>query len=172
VPAEISVKIEASPGIVFAEHGLEVVGPGTAEWLSEGPLQYLISINEPGPYTLRFWGIDPMGNRHEDTFGFTGMARGDVEEILKALWTKFKNELIANNIEAALSIFTPETRGRYAEQFFLLSESLPDIFTNIGDIQIISLKDNLAKTRVYEGEITHYVWFARDIYGQWKIHKF
>ncbi|MBI5406232.1 MAG: carboxypeptidase regulatory-like domain-containing protein [Nitrospirae bacterium] len=172
VPAEISVRIEASPGIVFAEHGLEVVGPGTAEWLSEGPLQYRVFINEPGIYTLGFWGIDPMGNRYEDTFGFTGIARGDVEEILKALWTKFKNDLIANNIEAALSIFTPETRGRYAEQFFLLGESLPDIFTNIGDIQIISLKDNLAKTRVYEGEITHYVWFARDIYGQWKIHKF
>ena len=172
VPAEISVRIEASPGIVFAEHGLEVVGPGTAEWLSEGPLQYRFFINEPGIYTLRFWGIDSMGNRYEDTFGFTGMARGDVEEILKALWTKFKNDLITNTIEAALSIFTPETRGRYAGQFFLLGESLPDIFTNIGDIQIISLKDNLAKTRVYEGEITHYVWFARDIYGQWNIHKF
>lgn len=172
VPAEISVEIEAPSGILFAEHGVEVIGPGTAEWLSEGPLQYRVLINEPGPYTLRFWGIDSMGNRYEDTFGFTGMARGDVEEILKALWTKFKNDLITSNIEAALSIFTPETRGRYAEQFFLLGESLPDIFTNIGDIQIISLKDNLAKTRVYEGEITHYVWFARDIYGQWKIHKF
>lgn len=172
VPVELSIAIEEPPGIYFEESIMEISGPGTAELTPEGPLQWRVSIKDPGRYTIKINAIDSAGNRYEDTFGFTGMAREDVEEMLKVLWTKFKNDLIANNIEAALSIFTPETRGRYAEQFFLLGGSLPDIFTNMGDIQIISLKDNLAKTRVYEGEITHYVWFARDIYGQWKIHKF
>jgi len=172
VPAEISVRIEALPGIVFAEHGLEVVGPGTAEWLSEGPLQYRVFINEPGIYTFRFWGIDPMGNRYEDTFGFTGMARGDMEEMLKEIWTRLKDNLIANNTEDTMSLFTPETRWRFAAQFLLLGDRLSDVFAQVGDIQLVSLSDNMAKTRVVEGDVTHYVWFARDIYGLWKIHKF
>lgn len=172
VPGEISVRIEVSPEIVLAEYGLEIVGPGAAEWFYEGPLQYRVSLNEPGIYTLRFWGIDPMGNRYEDTFGFTGVARGDTEEMLRQIWTRLKGYLTANNTEEALSLFTPETRWRFAAQFLLLGDRLPDVFSQIGDIQIVSLSDNMAKTRVMEGDITHYVWFARDVYGLWKIHKF
>ena len=172
VPAGISVEIDAAPGILFSEHGLEVIGPGAAEWFSEVPLQYRVFISEPGIYTLRFWGIDPMGNRYEDTFGFTGMVKGDMEDVLREIWARLKDNLIANNTEDALSLFTPETRWKFAAQFLLLGDRLADIFAQIGDIQLVSLSDNMAKTRVVEGDITHYVWFARDIYGLWKIHKF
>src|SRR3990172_2048176 len=172
VPAGISVEIDAAPGILFSEHGLEVIGPGAAEWFSEVPLQYRVFISEPGIYTLRFWGIDPMGNRYEDTFGFTGMVKGDMEDVLREIWARLKDNLIANNTEDAMSLFTPETRWRFSVQFLLLGDRLADVFAQVGDIQLVSLSDNMAKTRVVEGDITHYVWFARDIYGLWKIHKF
>lgn len=172
VPIEITVEIEVSPGISFDEYSMEISGPGTAELISEGPLQHRVFISKPGVYTLTFNAIDSMGNRYKDTYGFTGMAREDIEGRLRLLWVRLKNDLIANDVADALSLFTPDTRGIYREQFSLLGDRLSDIFSSIGEIDLISLKDNLAKTRVYEGDITHYVWFARDIYGLWKIHKF
>ena len=172
VPVTISLDIEAPPGINFVEYSLEIIGPGTTELISEGPLQHRIFINESGVYTFKFTATDSMGNRYDDTFGFSGIVREDIENILKRIWVRLKDYLIVDRTEDALLLFTPETRGRFAEQFLLLGGSLSDIFTNIGDIQLVELKDNVAKTKVHEGNMTYYVWFARDIYGQWKLHKF
>ena len=115
---------------------------------------------------------DSSGNVYKDTFGFTGMVKTDVEATLSNIWSGFKDSLIAGNTEAAMLLFMPDTRSRYKEQILLLGDQIQNTFAGIGDIQLISLNDNEAKTRIYEGDITHYVWFARDIYGIWKIHKF
>ena len=69
-------------------------------------------------------------------------------------------------------MITPETRGRYENQFLMAGAGLSNFFSGIGDIQLVTLSDNMAKARVYRDDVTHYVWFARDIYGLWKINKF
>ena len=172
VPAAVSIDIEEPPGVSLVDYSIEVSGPGTTELTSDGPLKYRVFITRPGIYTFKFKGVDSMGNRYEDTYGFTGVIREELEEVLKQIWAKFKYGLIENKIDDAASLVTPETRSRYAEQLFLLGNRLPDVFSSISDIQLISLVDNIAKTRVYDGDITHYIWFMRDIYGQWKINKF
>lgn len=98
--------------------------------------------------------------------------QGDVPAVVTLLWGKFKASLIAGNNEEALLMIMPDTRQRYRDQLLLLGDKVPETFANIGDIQLISYDDNTAKTRIYEGDITHYVWFTKDIYGLWKIHKF
>lgn len=172
VPVDVPVNIEVPPDTSFYDYGIEVNGPGATELISEGPLQHRVIITVPGVYTITFNGVDYAGDRYKDTYGFIGMAREDMEEMLKSIWTGMRDYLKAGSMDDAIALITPETRGRYAEQFFLLGDYLPEIFANIGDIQLVTLKDNVAKMRIYEGEIIHYVWFARDIYGLWKIHKF
>ncbi|MBI5193931.1 MAG: carboxypeptidase regulatory-like domain-containing protein [Nitrospirae bacterium] len=98
--------------------------------------------------------------------------QGNVPEVLIQLWHKFKESLIAGKNEDALLLIMPDTRQRYRDQLLLLGDKVPETFAVIGDIQLISYDDNTAKTRVYEGDITYYVWFTKDIFGQWKIHKF
>lgn len=176
VPLEVPVIIESfseSGGdLPFKDYNLNVSGPGAANIVSDGGFHYRVFITEPGMYTFTFVAVDSAGNAYKDTFGFAGMTKEVLEPELRQIWVKFKDFLIAGNTEDALAFFMPDTRERYREQFSLLGNRIPDIFTGIGDIQLISLKDNEAKTRVYEGEITHNIWFLCDIYGQWKIHKF
>lgn len=176
VPLEVPVIIESFGGsggdIPFKDYTLNVSGPGAADIVSDGESHYRVFITEPGMYTFTFVAVDSAGNTYKDTFGFAGMTKEVLEPELRQIWVKFKDSMIAGNTEDGLAFFMPDTRIRYREQFSLLGNRIPDIFAGIGDIQLISINDNEAKTRVYEGEIMHHVWFARDIYGQWKIHKF
>ncbi|MDD5435059.1 MAG: hypothetical protein PH343_06490, partial [Nitrospira sp.] len=172
VPLEMPVIIESTQDIPLKDYNLGISGNNAANIVSDGELHYKVSITEPGVYTLAFNATDPAGNVYRSTFRFTGMAKGDSEAMLRQVWDRFKDSLIAGNTEEALLLLMPDTRLKYREQLSLLSDLIPEIFAGIGEIQLISLKDNEAKARIYEGEITHYVWFAKDLSGLWKIHKF
>ena len=172
VPAEIEVVVENPLEIPFEGYHVDISGPGPAVLVSDGALKHRVVISDPGIYTIKFQAADAMGNKYEDSFGFTGVAREDIEGLLKELWVRLKDDLVSYKIEDALILFAPETRLRYEEQFLLLGDRISEIFSNMGDIELISLKDNVAKARVNKDGITHYIWFVRDIYGIWKIEKF
>ena len=172
VPAEIEVVVENPLEIPFEGYHVDISGPGPAVLVSDGALKHRVVISDPGIYTIKFQAADAMGNKYEDSFGFTGVARKDIEGLLKELWVRLKDDLVSYKIEDALILFAPETRLRYEEQFLLLGERVSEIFYDLGDIELISLKDNVAKARVNKDGITHYIWFVRDIYGIWKIEKF
>lgn len=172
VPLEMPVIIEFTQDIPLKDYNLSISGNNAANIVSDGELHYKVSITEPGIYTLAFNATDLAGKVYRSTFRFTGMAKGDSETMLIQVWDRFKDSLIAGNTEEALLLLMPDTRLKYREQLLLLSDQIPEIFAGIGEVQLISLKDNEAKARIYEGEITHYVWFARDLSGLWKIHKF
>jgi len=172
VPAEIEVVVENPLEIPFEGYHVDISGPGPAVLVSDGALKHRVVISDPGIYTIKFQAADAMGNKYEDSFGFTGVAREDIEGLLKELWMRLKDNMVSYKIEDALILFAPETRLRYEEQFLLLGEQVSEIFYDLGDIELISLKDNVAKARVNKDGITHYIWFVRDIYGIWKIEKF
>ena len=172
VPAEIEVVVENPLEIPFEGYHVDISGPGPAVLVSDGALKHRVVISDPGIYTIKFQAADAMGNKYEDSFGFTGVAREDIEGLLKELWVRLKDDLVSYKIEDALILFAPETRLRYEEQFLLLGERVSEIFYDLGDIELISLKDNVAKARGNKDGITHYIWFVRDIYGIWKIEKF
>ncbi len=172
VPVMLKVIIEEPAGISFTETNLQITGPEASQVLSDGRLHYTVLINDPGIYVITFDGTDSSGCHYSGELGFTGMARDDVEGMLRQIWSEFKDYIVSNNAEDALSMIIPETRARYEEQFLVAGAGLPAFFSGIGDIQLVTLSDNVAKARLYRDEVTHYIWFARDIYGLWKIHKF
>ena len=98
-----------------------------------------------------------------------------VDSELRALWSGMVTRLIERDVEGALDYFSYSTRGRYREQFNLIKERLPEIFTGMRDIQPVYIKEAEAKYRVRirenGGEHTGYIWFGKDILGQWKIDK-
>lgn len=171
VPLSLTVIVEARHGVIFTEGNIQITGPAAAQVLSDEPLHYTVLINEPGMYSITFNGTDSNSNNYTGEFGFTGMTWTDADGMLKQLWTEFKESIVNNDAENALSMIIHETRGRYKEQFLMAGADLSDFFSAIGDIQLITLSDNVAKARVYRDDVTHYIWFARDIYGLWKIHK-
>lgn len=99
-----------------------------------------------------------------------------VDSELKALWSGMVTRLIERDIEGALGYFSYSTRGRYREQFNLIKERLPEIFSGMRDIEPVYIKGDEAKYRVRiredGGGHTGYIWFGKDILGRWKIEKF
>lgn len=172
VPLGFTVILEALPGILFVDSNIQITGPAATQVLSDELSRYTVLINEPGIYSLTFNVTDSAGNNYTGEFGFTGMRRNDVDGMLKQIWSEFKGYMGNNNTENALSMIIPETRKMYEEQFYAAGDGLPDFFSSLGDIQIVTLSDNVGKARIYHNDVTQYIWFARDIYGLWKIHKF
>jgi len=99
-----------------------------------------------------------------------------VDSELKALWSGMVTRLIERDVEGALGYFSYSASGRYREQFNLIKERLPEIFAGMRDIEPVYIKGDEAKYRVRiredGGERTGYIWFGKDILGQWKIEKF
>lgn len=172
VPLSFTVVLEAPPGILLVDTNIQITGPAATQVLSDDLSRYTVVINDPGIYSLSFSAADSSGNKYTGEFGFTGIARNDADGMLKKIWNEFKVYMENNNTEIALSMIIPETRGMYEEQFLHAGAGLPDFFGRLGDIQLVTLSDNVAKARLYHEDVTHYIWFARDIYGMWKIHKF
>ena len=99
-----------------------------------------------------------------------------VDSELKALWSGMVTRLIERDVEGALGYFAYSTRGRYKEQFNLIKDRLPEIFSGMRDIEPVYIKGDEAKYRLRiredRGERTGYIWFGKDIVGKWKIEKF
>lgn len=99
-----------------------------------------------------------------------------VDPELRGLWNGMVTRLIEKDVEGALGYFSPATRGRYRDQFNLMRERLPEIFTGMREIEPVYIKGDEAKYRVRirenGGEHTGYIWFGKDVLGQWKIEKF
>ncbi len=109
--------------------------------------------------------------------GYAGESTNtNIDKDLKAIWGSMINRLSAKDIEGALGYFTYGSRWRYKEEFTLIEEKLPEIFSTMREIESVYIKDDEAKYRVRirntHDEYTQYIWFRKDIFGRWKIDKF
>lgn len=95
---------------------------------------------------------------------------------LKAIWNDMVTHLINKDVEGALGYFTYSSRWRYKEQFNQAVDKLPEIFSDMRNIEKVYIKEDEAKYRVRlkdKGkEYTSYIWFSKDMFGRWKIEKF
>jgi hypothetical protein len=114
------------------------------------------------------------------SWSFTGYAgestNTNIDKELKTIWGYMINKLTARDIEGALGYFGYSSRWRYKEEFTLIEEKLPEIFSKMQEIESVYIKDDEAKYRVRirntHDEYTQYIWFRKDIFGRWKIDKF
>lgn len=88
--------------------------------------------------------------------------------------------LANHDITNALKYFNDDTKELYNEIYAALYDNLPQIVEDMQDIELIYIKGNLAKYRIRKNElyggqtfnITYYLYFIKDGYGLWKIHRY
>ena len=64
-----------------------------------------------------------------------------------------KTALVAQQIATATSYFVEETQGLYTDIFNELYDSLPQIVANMADIELVSVRNNIAKFRITRDEL-------------------
>jgi len=96
---------------------------------------------------------------------------------LKSKWEKMKAHLIAGEVTTALQDFAPDEAEIQQQVFTTLSSRLPQVVSEMRDIQLVYLKGRAAKYRLRReeppnGEVTYYVSFQLDPSGFWEIEGF
>jgi len=75
-----------------------------------------------------------------------------------------------------LDYFIKGSRQEYSEVFAILATRLPSLVTEMGEIRMIEVVEDVAEyyiTRPQRGtDISYFIYFTKDANGIWKIDRF
>lgn len=99
---------------------------------------------------------------------------------IKAVWNAMKAALRAGDANKALKSFSPVSAAKYKEEFDLLDDDLPAIANGMGDIEFVSIYENVAEYNIQKNEVikgepqkmNYPISFVRDSAGNWYIDEF
>jgi hypothetical protein len=99
---------------------------------------------------------------------------------IKAVWNTMKTALRAGDANKAVSCFSPLSTSKYKEIFITLKDDLPSIANELGDIEFVYIKEDLAKYEIEKDEVinneshemNYDVYFVRQADGNWYIDQF
>lgn len=178
-PLETTLRIEGS--FSFTDPYLTCTGPGLVEFLGiPEEHEYEIQITGEGVYYFTAEVTDSESNLYTDTIAVVVMDQAQLDALLRAKWEGMKSSLISINIEGALNYFHESSKDDYREIFTILIARLPDIASAMREIELIYIKDRVAKYRIKREEevqgqiydITYYIYFVKDLNGLWHIESF
>jgi hypothetical protein len=123
---------------------------------------------------------DNQGNVYSDTIAITVLSKTEINALLKSKWEGMKGALNRGDIEDALNYFAYDSKEKYRRTFTRLQDKNQTIVSNMQNIELIYLKEDIAKYRirreqVFEGQtrtITYYIYFTKNRDGIWQIEQF
>ena len=165
----------------YTDVDLTYTGPGTAALIDQpSDTEYVIEITGEGIYDFVAKVTDTDGHNYTDTIGIVVLDPGGLDALLRAKWHGMKQALMDGDVERALGYFVDRSREKYRKAFNVITNKLPQIISDMQDIEMIYIKNGIAKYRinrihVIEGEpvtIAYYIYYTVDVNGVWKIDKF
>ena len=123
---------------------------------------------------------DNQGNTYSDTIAVTVFSKTEIDSLLKGKWEGMKGALNRGDIEGALSYFAYDSKEKYRTSFTRLQDKIQSIVSNMQNIELIYVKEDIAKYRitreqVFDGQIrtiTYYIYFSKNRDGIWQIEQF
>jgi hypothetical protein len=99
---------------------------------------------------------------------------------IRAVWNAMKAALRAGDANKAVSCFSPLSTSKYKEIFFTLKDDLPSLENELGNIEFVYIKEDLAKYEIKKDEVingesnkmNYDVYFVRQADGNWYIDQF
>ncbi|MBI4824432.1 MAG: adhesin, partial [Nitrospirae bacterium] len=120
--------------------------------------------------------IDSQGNSYWDVIAITVLSKAEMDALLKGKWEGMRSELAEGDVEGAMGYFLSSSQERYRYLFTTLLNLLPEIASNMQNIEMILVEGDIAEYRIKRmedvGEVTYYIYFVRDENGLWKVQQF
>ncbi|MGQ9645159.1 MAG: Ig-like domain-containing protein [Thermodesulfobacteriota bacterium] len=138
------------------------------------------SYQSPGIYFPRVTVTDSQGNAYTEDILVNILSRQEVDILLKSKWEGMKTGLFNKDIPTALNYFVDSSREVYQQAFSIIMDELPQISSNMEEIEMVFLSNNNAKYRInrlhyidgtYQS-VTYYIYFVKDLDGLWRIDRF
>ena len=151
-------------------------GDGTIDLQPSSPLAPVDrGFGTAGLYVATFTVQDQRKRSHTARVGIL-VTPDQVDALFLSIWDGMNDELLAGNIEGALSYLTPEAREIYAEVFDGLIADMPAIVPSYSrPVRVTEAPGSLeyAVTRVIDGEKRmFFVSAVLDADGAWRIDSF
>ena len=135
-----------------------------------------VKMTVEGVYYFTATGTGTDGNSYQDTITITVMNKTQLDALLKAKWEGMKTTLRANDINGALNYLGSGIRTKFNRIFGLIGADLPMIVEQLPDVNLISVRGDVAKyylKKLESGtEYAYFIYFMRDANGFWKIENF
>ena len=154
-------------------------GDGTAE--ITGPDSKVVAQYQyPGIYFPIVAVRDTQGNVYSETTLVNATSKEEMDALLRSKWEGMKAKLFNKDIPSALDYFIDFSKEVYQQAFGVIMDELPQIVTDMGEIEPILIRNNMAKYRINRSHwidgvsqtITYYIYFVKDIDGLWRIDRF
>jgi hypothetical protein len=180
VPLETTLKLNGSFAVV-GQPSITYTGPGEVEFLDSSiDGEYNVKMTTEGIYYFKAEASNKDNTVFKDEVAIIALNASEQDALIKATWNEMKAKLISGDIEGALDHFSPFSREIYGEIFAVLGGDIAGMATEMEDIELIYIKESIAKYRIKKNEainggnqqITYYIYFVRDVYGDWHIDGF
>ncbi len=176
---EVTFEVEASLSNPVVSYSWDFDGDGTPEITGTEPT-LIAQYQSPGLYYPRVTIMDDQGNSYTETTILNVLSKEEMDALLRSKWEGMKGALFNRDVATALDYFVDFSKEIYRQAFNLLIDELPQIISNMQDIEMIFLFNNNAKYRIKREHdidgirqtITYYIYFSKDTDGFWKIDRF
>jgi hypothetical protein len=180
-PLTVNFRIEAPFIMTSATTEASATGPAALDSITFTDSEHFTALaSTPGLYVVTARVTEPGGAVYTDSAAILAMDKATLDALLKGKWNNMKSALAGGNIEGGLGYFLPQSQQRYREAFNAISVDLPQIFTNLPNIEMIYAKEGRVKYRVNRLHdingtpvtITYYIYFVKNLRGIWQIEQF
>ncbi len=149
-------------------------GNGTWDFSSYSPrTDVKRSYTSPGVYRAKIRVLDQFSIKHEVVIPIVVLDKGQLDQLLRAVWAKLNSDLIRGDVQSALKIITFDSRQVYAEVLQSLLPHMSDILDDFTHIEPMALTDVYADYVVMnvrnEEARVHVINFTQDADGVWRI---
>ena len=173
---EITFEAEAYLPNPVSSYSWDFNGDGVAEVTGPNPTA-IAQYQYPGIYFPRVTVTDDQGNVYTETAVVNIFSFEEMDVLLRAKWEGMKAKLFHKDIPSALDYFIDFSKEVYQQAFGVIMDELPQIVTDMGEIEPILIRNNMAKYRInrlhwidgVSQTITYYIYFVKDIDGLWRI---
>jgi len=177
-PLEITLTLESSIDLTKAT--ITYTGPTTIEFLSMTVSEYRVKITTEGIYYFTVNITDSNGIPYQDTVAIKALLKTNIDNLLRSKWEGMKVALYNKDIPRSSSFLHSLSREMYQQAFGVIIDELPQIISDMQDIEMIYFDDGAAKYRInrvhdIDGTlqtITYYIYYTKDADGLWKIERF
>jgi hypothetical protein len=179
-PLETILKVGGSFPITSLS--ISYSGPGALDsFESISNTEFSVSMSVIGLYYFFADATDAENNTYTDVVVVQVMDKDEMDVLLQTKWNGMKNSLAAGDIQGALNHFHSGTRDDFEFIFNALTpQRLNEIGITMREIELIYIRENIAKYRIKREEvingttydITYYLYFSEDGRGIWKILRF
>ncbi|MCP4024650.1 MAG: hypothetical protein GY729_22610, partial [Desulfobacteraceae bacterium] len=179
VPLDITLQVDGE-FLFEGDPHISCSGPGVVDFdPPTGTDPFGVAITNPGIYYFTAEVDDSEGNTYTDTIAVKVWDQSLADAMLREQWEGMKTALAEGDVDEALTYFIARSRDKYRP----LLQGISDFaaFVNaMEDIEMIYLESSIAKYRIKRTEdvdgipisVTYYIYFTRDIDGQYKVYKF